>query len=176
MKIGGFLRADAYYDTRKNAEILDGLLDLYPLPESKDVNGEDMNAFSPFRMSAAASRVNTKFTGPDVLNAKTSSLIEFDFTGYNGIGLRLRHAWLKLNWQNSELLMGRFWHPMFILDAFPTVLGLSTGAPFNVFNRCEQIRYTYILGSISIMGAASAQNGLWLSNRCHKKRYFIIIR
>jgi hypothetical protein len=157
MKIGGFLRSDIYYDTRKNAELLDGLLDLYPLNKLNDGNGDDMNAMSPFRMSAAASRLNTKFTGPDVLGAKTTSLIEFDFTGVNGIGFRLRHAWLKLNWQNSEVLFGRFWHPMFILDAFPTVVGLSTGAPFNVFNRCEQLRYTYTLNQISIMGAASAQ-------------------
>jgi hypothetical protein len=167
MKIGGFLRSDIYYDTRRNAEILDGLLDLYPLKIDKDVNGLDINAMSPYRMSAAASRINTKFTGPDVLGAKSTSLIEFDFTGANGIGLRLRHAWLKLNWQNSELLFGRFWHPMFTLDVFPSVVALSTGAPFTVFNRCEQVRYTRTLGELSFMAAASAQMDYGFQNTQH---------
>lgn len=160
LKIGGFARADAFYDTRKNADGLDGLLTLFPSNVSYDSTAakNDINARSLYRMSGAASRMNFRFTGPDVLNAKSSSLIEFDFTGVNGIGLRFRHAWVKLNWQNAELLCGRFWHPMFILDAFPTVLGLNTGAPFNVFNRAEQFRYTYKIGTnISLMAAASAQ-------------------
>lgn len=158
MKIGGFARADVMYDTRKNADALDGLLFLTPSSKSPDADGKDINDLSTIRMSGTASRMNAKFTGPDFLSAKTSSLIEFDFTGVNGIGLRLRHAWVKLNWQNSELLMGRFWHPMFILDAFPTVLALNTGAPFCVFNRAEQIRLTHKIGSsLSIMAAASAQ-------------------
>ena len=164
MKIGGFARADFFYDTHKNVELLDGLLDMYPLNKSLDANGKDINDVSLLRMSAAASRLNTKFTGPDFLNAKTSSLIEFDFTGVNGIGLRLRHAWVKLNWEKSELLFGRFWHPMFILDAFPTVLALSTGAPFCVFNRAEQLRFTYNLGQISFMAAAAGQMDYGFSN------------
>ena len=169
MKIGGFLRADVFTDTHKNAEILDGLLDLYPLNKSLDANtGKDINSLNLFRMSAASSRLNAKFTGPDVFNAKSTSLIEFDFTGVNGYGLRLRHAWIKLNWQNSEFLFGRYWHPMFITDAFPTVLGLNTGAPFIVFNRCEQMRYTYNIGSISIMAAASIQMDYGLSSEFNK--------
>jgi hypothetical protein len=157
MKIGGFLRSDFYYDTRKNSEMLDGLLDLYPMNDQIDLLGKDMNDYNLFRMSAAATRLNTKFTGPDVLKAKSSAFVEFDFTGYNGIGFRLRHAWLKLNWQNSELLFGRFWHPMFMLDATPTVLALSTGAPFAPFNRCEQLRFTYSLNHLSFVIAASGQ-------------------
>jgi hypothetical protein len=160
LKVGGFARADAFYDTHKNADALDGLLTLYPLNKSIDstASAKDINARSLFRMSGASSRMNFKFSGPDVLNAKSSSLVEFDFTGYNGIGLRLRHAWVKLNWQNSEILFGRFWHPMFILDAIPNVLALNTGAPFNVFNRTEQIRFTYkVIPELSFMAAASAQ-------------------
>lgn len=157
MKIGGFLRADLYYDTRRNAEAVDGLFNFFPLPAQNDSFGKDINDAGQFRMAATASRINSKFSGPDVLNAKSSALIEFDFTGVNGIGARLRHAWVKLNWENSEFLFGRYWHPLFILDAFPTTLALSTGAPFSVFNRCEQIRYTMNFGSISVFGAASAQ-------------------
>lgn len=157
MKIGGFLRADMYYDTRLNAEAVDGLFNFYPLGEQLDSFGKDINASPQLRMAGTASRLNSKFSGPDVLNAKSTAMIEFDFTGIDGIGLRLRHAWVKLNWEKSELLFGRFWHPLFILEAFPSVVALSTGAPFTAFNRCEQIRYTMNYGNISFFGAASAQ-------------------
>jgi hypothetical protein len=157
MKIGGFIRADAYYDTHLSEELLDGLLNLYPLNKQLDANNNDINAVSQYRMSAAASRLNSLFKGPDVFNAKTSSLIEFDFTGVNGIGARLRHAWIKLNWENSEMLLGRFWHPLFLLENAPNVLAINTGAPFAVFNRCEQLRFTYNLGSFRLMTAASSQ-------------------
>jgi hypothetical protein len=157
LKIGGFLRSDVYFDTRKNVEIVDGLLDLLPKGESLDYNLKDVNAVSSLRMAATASRINMKFTGPDALNAKTSSYVEFDFTGVNGIGLRVRHLWVKLNWEKSELLFGRYWHPFFIVDAMPSVLALSTGAPFAVFNRSEQVRYTHFWGPLSVMAAASTQ-------------------
>lgn len=157
MKIGGFLRTDAYFDTRKSEELVDGLFNFYPLNESPDPNGNDLNAVSQYRMAATASRLNTLFKGPDVFNAKSSSLIEFDFTGVNGIGLRLRHAWIKLNWEKSELLFGRTWHPLMALEVLPSVVALSTGAPFTVFNRCEQIRYTVKFGQLSAFGALSTQ-------------------
>jgi hypothetical protein len=157
MKIGGFLKSDIFYDTRKNVEIVDGLFLFYPNAENPDANGKDIDAVSQIRMSAVTSRLNTKFTGPDVLNAKTTALIEFDFSGFNSIGLRLRHAYVKLNWTNDEVLFGRFWHPLFCTDVFPTVLALNTGAPFNVFNRTEQIRFTRFMGSFSAMIATTMQ-------------------
>jgi hypothetical protein len=157
MKVGGFLKSDVFYDSRKPVDIIDGLFLFYPTNESKDAAGKDMNAVPLMRMSALTSRLSTKFTGPDVMNAKTSSLVEFDFSGVNGIGLRLRHAWLKLNWANKEFLMGRYWHPLFLTEAFPTVLALNTGAPFAAFNRAEQMRFTYSSGKLSTFIAACVQ-------------------
>jgi hypothetical protein len=157
LKIGGFIKSDLFYDTRKNAEVVDGLFLFYPVAETPDANGKDINKVSQFRMSAVTSRLSTKFTGPDALNAKTTGYIEFDFSGFNSIGLRLRHAYVKLNWTNDEILFGRFWHPLFCTDVFPSVAALNTGAPFNVFNRTEQLRYTRTMGSLSAMLAFTMQ-------------------
>jgi len=157
LKISGFLKSDFYYDSRKTVDIVDGLFLFYPAVESPDANKKDINAVPLYRMSAVTSRLATKFTGPDALNAKTTAFIEFDFSGFNSIGLRLRHAYVKLNWTKDEILFGRFWHPLFITEAFPTVLALNTGAPFSVFNRTEQIRYTRTEGSLSAFIAAAYQ-------------------
>lgn len=157
LKIGGFLKSDIFYDTRKTVDIIDGLFFLLPASESLDANNKDINAVPLLRMSAVSSRLSTKFTGPDVLNAKSSAYVEFDFSGFNSIGLRLRQAYLKLNWENDEILFGRCWHPLFIMDAFPSVLAFNTGAPFVAFNRTEQIRYTHTLGNLSVMLASTMQ-------------------
>lgn len=157
LKIGGFIKSDLFYDSRKTVDVVDGLFLFYPAAESPDANKKDVNAVPLIRMSAVTSRLSTKFTGPDALNAKTTAYIEFDFSGFNSIGLRLRHAYMKLNWTNDEIMFGRFWHPLFITDAFPTVLALNTGAPFSVFNRTEQLRYTRTMGSLSAMISTSMQ-------------------
>jgi hypothetical protein len=159
LKIGGFIKSDLFYDSRKTVDVVDGLFLFYPSAASYDSSSgkKDINAVPLIRMSAVTSRLSTKFTGPDAFNAKTTGYIEFDFSGFNSIGLRLRHAYMKLNWTNDEIMFGRFWHPLFITDAFPTVLALNTGAPFSIFNRTEQLRYTHTQGSLSVMVATTMQ-------------------
>jgi len=49
-------------------------------------------------------------------------------------GFRLRHAYLKLNWKKAELLVGQFWHPMFISDSYPEVVSFNTGAFLSHFH------------------------------------------
>lgn len=157
MKIGGFLKSDAIYDSRRNEEAVDGLMLFYP-KNIDDAHGSDLNQMDQYRIRAISSRLLTKFSGPDMLGAKSSAMIEFDFTGVSSIGLRLRHAYLKLNWTNSEALFGRYWHPIVpIEDGKPMVaaLALNTGAPFVAFVRYEQFRYTYTLGQLSAFAAIS---------------------
>ena len=56
--------------------------------------------------------------------------------------LRIRHAYVNLDWGKSAVLIGQTWHPLFG-EVFPQMLNLSTGAPFQPFNRSPQIRYRY---------------------------------
>lgn len=156
LKISGFVRSDIFYDTHRNIEKVDGLFSLLPANASYDANGTDNNKIGNYRMTAAASRFGAKFTGPDLLKAKTTAYIEFDFTGVNGIGLTFRHAYIKLAWEKNEVLFGRYFHPMYVTDVSPSVLGINSGAPFLIYGRNEQIRYTWKPGAINFMIAASA--------------------
>jgi hypothetical protein len=156
LKISGYIRTDIFYDTRRNVEKVDGLFSLHPANASNDANGSDMNDISNFRMTAAASRLSTKFTGPDLLKAKTVAFVEFDFTGYNGVGASLRHAYIKLNWKEHEVLFGRSFHPLFSLENAPVTLAINSGAPFLPYVRNEQLRYTWKPGILNVMVATSA--------------------
>ncbi len=149
-KLYGFVRGDYLFDSRQNAGIIDGLFAFYPLPELPDANGDDLNAVATSSLYALSTRFGAALSGPNALNAKTSGCLEFDFTGTAGTGgVRLRQAWIKLDWGSTDFLVGRTWHPM-TLAAMPMVVSLGTGAPFAAFNRSEQVRFNYRFSHIQL--------------------------
>lgn len=161
IKLSGFVKADFFYDTRQTVSIREGHFLLYPTPELKDIEGEDINNKANMNFLAIQTRIRGKITGPDAFGAKTSGMIEGAFFGHsNGDinGFRLRHAFLKLNWTNTELLFGQYWHPLFITSCFPGVISFNTGVPFQPFSRNPQIRLTQNFGKkIKLIVAAVEQ-------------------
>jgi hypothetical protein len=128
-----------------------------------DLNGKDINAKDHFGILSIQSRLSGKITGPDLLKAKTSALVEADFFGNENAnfpdvnGLRLRHSIIKLNWSTTELLVGQYWHPLFIPECFPDVVSFNTGAPFQPFSRNPQIRLTQKINKLKLIVAATSQ-------------------
>ncbi len=138
----GFFRADYWYDSRQIVDAIDGLFMLYPKAPDFDANKRDINAAPSVNMLAVATRLRAGIKMPDLFKAKSLVMVEGDFTGTgNNVSVRLRHAYTKLQWERSTLLFGLTWHPMFVLDVFPTVASLNTGAPFQSFNRSPQITF-----------------------------------
>lgn len=163
IKLSGFVKTDVFYDSRQTVNIREGHFMLYPDKVNLDVNGVDINAKDHLGILSIQSRLSGKITGPDVFKAKTSALIEADFFGNeNGNfsdvnGLRLRHAFVKLNWKTTELLVGQFWHPMFAYDCFPDVVSFNTGVPFQPFARNPQIRLTQKFDNFKMIFAVAEQ-------------------
>lgn len=159
-KLYGFVRSDLYVNSRQNVEALDGLFNIFPKPKEINIlTGEDTNATASSEMLSVASRLGFDFTGTPVFGAKTSAKIECDFAGISSSYylIRLRQAYLKLNWEKTELLVGQTWHPMFS-NLQPVTPALSVGTPFQPFNRSPQIRIKQILNEqISFLAAASYQ-------------------
>lgn len=156
----GFVKTDIMKDSRQIVAARVGHFLFYPAAENLDQNGEDINDIGNFNMLAIQTRLKTVITSPDVLGAKTTGVIEGAFFGHtNGDinGLRLRHAFLKLAWENSSLLVGQYWHPMFIVEVFPGTISFNTGVPFQPFSRNPQVRYTYGISDVSISITASTQ-------------------
>ncbi|MEW6507440.1 MAG: hypothetical protein AB1432_06790 [Bacteroidota bacterium] len=160
INLSGFVKTDIIYDSREVLALREGHFLLYPVEEKKDITGAILNDRPSFNILSIQTRLTGKITAPDVLGAKTSGVIEGAFFGNvegDINGFRLRHAFVKLEWENSSLLAGQFWHPMFIVESFPDVVSFNTGAPFQPFSRNPQIRFTQKFGSLSIMAAAYTQ-------------------
>jgi len=157
MKIGGFIRVDYFYDTRQMVDAVESLLSLYPIPQNLDNSGKDIHAVPGTNIASVTSRLNMRFFTPDVLGAKASAFLEFDFAGVsNTNGVRLRHAYLDFAWTKSNLLIGRTWHPLG--NCMPAVLAINTGAPFWIFNRSDQVRFNYSPGNWQFFATASYQS------------------
>jgi hypothetical protein len=160
ISLSGFVKTDIFYDSRQTVSIREGHFLLYPKGPLLDPEGEDINARSSFNILSVQTRLAGRITGPDALGAKTSAYFEAEFFGMSDAdinGFRLRHGYLKLNWAKSELLVGQFWHPMFVTESFPDVVSFDTGAPFQPFNRSPQVRYTRTFGKVSLAATVLAQ-------------------
>ncbi len=145
VSIHGFVTSETYFDSRKTVSCREGAILLYPTAESFDEEGNDLNDYSEFMMTTVQSRLNATVSGFTALGAKGTAVLEGDYVGITedqtGL-LRLRHAFIKLDWEKDQLLAGKYWHPIFIESAFPRVLHFGAAIPFGVLNRSPQLRYT----------------------------------
>lgn len=152
----GFVRGDYYVNSRSNVEGVDGLFYLFPKDVAKDAEGKDLNATPNGSFYSFTTRFGIDMKGPDVGAAKTTAKVETDLGGTNNMQfmLRIRHAYLRLAWQGgSTLTMGQTWHPLFG-EVAPNILDLSTGSPFQPFNRSPQISYQYANSGFKFTAAA----------------------
>lgn len=158
-KFYGQIRTDFYYNSRANEETVDGLFYMYPKDKVRDEDGNDLNSTSNSNFYTLYSRLGVDVAGPKLGTAKTSAKVEVDFrgTGSSYSVVRLRHAYLNLDWGKSALLLGQTWHPLFG-DVSPQILNLSVGAPFQPFSRAPQIRYRYTNHNFQLTGAAVWQS------------------
>lgn len=158
--LSGFVKTDIFYDSRQTTSIREGHYLLFPKGPALGPDGADANARGAFNILSIQTRLAGTITGPDALGARTSAYLEAEFFGTSDAdlnGFRLRHGYLKLAWTRSELLIGQFWHPMFVTESFPDVVSFNTGAPFQPFNRSPQVRFTRSFGALSLTATALAQ-------------------
>lgn len=152
-EVSGIIWFQYYHDTWQNVETRDGALLLYPKP--KDAAG--INEAGKMGSSAFFTRPRIKFSGAEAFGAKASGVLEGDFfaTSQDMVGhLRLRHAFLKLDWDRTSLLFGQFWHTIVDTDVIPSS-DLIANVPFFPLNRSPQISINYKLtDELSINAAA----------------------
>ena len=160
LKLSGFVKSDFFWDSRQTVSAREGHFLLFPAAVSKDLDGNDINAKSNLNFLSIQSRLSLGISGPDVLNAKLSAKIEGDFFAQANDNinlLRLRHAYVKMNWENTEILFGQYWIPMFVTGCFPGTVSFNTGVPFQPFGRNPQIRFTQKFGPMKFLAIASMQ-------------------
>ncbi|OYT17470.1 MAG: hypothetical protein B7C24_02280 [Bacteroidetes bacterium 4572_77] len=156
----GFVKADYIFDSRQNYEGREGFFIAYPKPIDLDADGHDKNAYPSANQYGMTTRLGLDALGPQIFNAKVSASIEGDFTGPSNAhnnAFRLRHAYIKLQWENASFLMGQYWHPLNVPEMMPQVLSLNMGAPMHAFSRGPQIRLTQKMGALKWIAVAFAQ-------------------
>jgi len=149
LKPYGFIRNYVCFDTRENYASGGDQFNQIPMDKKIDLaTGEDMNEIASLKMLASTTRLGLNISGSEIFGAKSSAKIEADYNVYSGttMMMRFRRAYVKLDWENSNLEIGQDWHPM-SGDLMPEVISLAVGSPFNPFSRTPQIRYNYKMGS-----------------------------
>lgn len=141
-KLYGFVKFEAIYD---NTEVAQGDWYLYVKPGNSPQAEQDV-----FTMNARHTRFGLKFDGPALKNdGKVQGLIEVDFAGGfpNSATaarqpiLRLRHAWVELNYPKWEARFGQDW--ALICSPFPNTTSFVVGAgKGNLWMRYPQIAFT----------------------------------
>jgi hypothetical protein len=160
ISFSGFVKTDVMYDSRQTVNLREGHFMLYPAAERLGADGEDLNAAPSLNMLSIQTRLKGDISGPDALGAKTSGQIEGEFFGMaegDINGFRLRHAFVKMDWGATSLLVGQTWHPMFVAECYPGVVSFNTGAPFQPFSRNPQVRLTQSFGGLRLIGVAASQ-------------------
>jgi len=160
LELSGFVKADYIFDSRQNVEGREGFYSAYPKPIELDANGIDINDHPSSNQYGMTTRLGVKALGPEIFNAKTMAFIESDFTGPSNAhnnAFRLRHAYIRLDWEKTSFLMGQYWHPNDVPEMLPLVLSLNTGAPMHAFSRGPQMRLTQMTGPIKWVAVAYAQ-------------------
>ena len=149
----GYVKTDLFLDSRQTVGLREGHFLLFPESEKLDADGDDINAKVNYNILSIQTRAAVSITAPDALGAKTSGYVEAEFFGNSNPAIntfRLRHAWVKLTWLKTELLVGQWWHPMFVPECSPATVSFNTGAPFVVFSRNPQIKLTRSFGKFKL--------------------------
>ena len=139
-KLYGFIRNYISADSRA---VSAGTEDLYfYMPKGVSMkDGYDQNAGFNWRFVSLTTRLGLDVSGYKWGTMGISGKVEADFYNLSGSVpiLRLRQAFMKLNWDNNplSLTIGQAWHPM--AADMPHMTNLETGAPFNPFNRSPQL-------------------------------------
>jgi hypothetical protein len=168
--LGGYIKMEVIWDSTQTNRWL-----YYGMPRNNDLTQQH----GRLKFSAENSRMNFTIKGPDLWGAKTTAFIEWDFDGlanqYSMTGggwaspnksrLAVRHLMFRLNWPETELMLGQYWS-MLTEEVPETVnFGASTTAGFP-FIREPQIRLTQMFGVgggqlTASIAACQPMNDLW---------------
>ena len=159
-RVSGFIKYEAFADSRQVVGARDDQILLYPEKKLLDSNCQDINAKSQFEMVAIQTRLHIDADGPTIARAKSSGTIEADFFGKAEIAniVRMRLAYLNLAWKKIALRAGQYYLPLYVEGADPRTLSFNTGIPMDTFARSPQFRLTYSPGShVNFIAAVSSE-------------------
>ena len=145
VKVSGFIKHESYWDTRQVVGAQDDQILLFPEKKKLDANCDDINGKGQYDMVAIQTRMRFDITGPNIKNAHSHGVIEFDFFGKTDLAniVRMRHAHIILTWEDVKMTFGQAYHPLYVIGIDPRTLSFNTGIPLDTFSRNPQFRITW---------------------------------
>jgi hypothetical protein len=148
--LGGFIKLDSFWDSTQENKNMNSLI-----LRNNNFGSAAGGAFhhGKLKFTAQGTRFNFTIKGPKLWGATTTGFIEIDFDrdtdaalqnaqgASNGYTPRMRHAFFRMNWPETELLMGQYfsmfsrWYPELAQDGHFQLTGTPTA-------RLAQIRLT----------------------------------
>lgn len=187
---GGFVKTEFFTNSRASAELREGIVNMQPFDKmghnvplnattASDATKSPYDV-AQFRATSIFSRLNVKLTDLKAFGAKATGFLEGDFMGVSStfnttMGaafsagtedlFRIRHAYGELDWTDAsnkgfKLLAGQYWNPMFLANCFPTVSSTTTGIPFHPFGWVPQLKLSYHVNGLSLIGLAYTERSL----------------
>jgi hypothetical protein len=161
----GYIALDSNIDSRQVIGSEEVEATLFPAPFRPDRFNQDINAHPELHMTPNETRIGLEFHGPDWNNFRSYGLIEGDFIGARAQLTRgfatgafsMRHAYGKILWDTGSLLCGQYWHPLSTPECWPQVINYNGGAPFEVYSRAPQLRFTQRWEDYELILAALSQ-------------------
>lgn len=156
----GYIKLDAYPDTRQVIGIRGDQILFYPAPKLRDQLGRDITNHPQFHMSVVESRLGAFVTGPKWGKISSFGVAEIDFRGpteETTHGLRLRYIFGRINFEHGNFIFGLFAHPLYVVECTPGVISGNSGAPFETLGRHPQLRYTYVGENLEVIAAINEQ-------------------
>lgn len=149
-KFGGRLDAQVFTDTYASKASYNGIFYYFPLAPEYNKYGDDLRRESSLRFGVANTRLSGTVTAADILGATAKAFVETDFLGSGNVFgvLRLRQAYIGLEWKRSQLLIGQTHNLAVPEEIFPNTVAHGCGTPINPLSRIPQIRFTQRFGDI----------------------------
>lgn len=149
LSVGGFVKLDYAYNSSNFGP--NGFFTNTRSPKNDSLEGtKDQSTFS-----ARSSRIWFRSNGPTLLGAKSTALLELDFTNgavYGTAGVpntesfnatpRLRHAWANLDWGKTQLLFGQTTENFSVFNGNTVDFNAGVQAGFGNGFRVPQIKLT----------------------------------
>ena len=150
-KFHGYVRMDAFTDSRQSVDYWKGIDYSYPKAPAYDPSGRDINEKAQFTM-VPFGKVIAEVIGPDVYGAKSSAVIKADIPGkfrveevsehtHDPFGMfRYQHGYLNLDWERTKVLAGVYYSPVVLLELCADTVGINAGEFFDPFNYSSMVR------------------------------------
>lgn len=136
-KFGGRIDAQLFHDSYTSKASNSGIFYYFPLAPEYNAQGQDLHRENSLRFGVANSRLRFTATAADILGGEAAGYVETDFMGSgSNIGvLRLRHAYISLNWERSQLMIGQTNNLSVPEEVFPNTVAHGAGTPLNPQSR-----------------------------------------